>query len=341
MTGRQISQRRLACFTLALAASAAVARADVPATPPAYTPVRWNEDYSYLKNAPASADPLDKLKYIPLNDSGDVYLSLGGQARYRYEYFNNANFGVGPQDDDGFHLTRLMANADLHLGPNVRVFVQGISAYEDQRTGGPRPQDANELDLHQAFVDLILPFSNDNSTSLTLRGGRQNLLYGAERLISPLDWTNTRRTFDGFKASLKLGDQTIDAFAVEPELIQRERVDYPDDHAVFAGVYDTILLPAVLPHANTRLELYGLYLGLAARGAKPASLPPIAAIGVSSDTYTVGAVLHEPQALRPRRRGRLSVWQLRQGRDRRLVDRVRGRLHVRSGRLHASGLFRL
>jgi hypothetical protein len=29
--------------------------------------------------------------------------------------------------------------------------------------------------------------------------GRQELLYGAQRLISPLDWANTRRTFEGGK----------------------------------------------------------------------------------------------------------------------------------------------
>src|SRR5204863_7998756 len=57
-----------------------------PAGPPAYTPVRWNEDYSYLKNASKSGDLFDPIKYIPLGPE-DRHVSLGGQYRYRYEYF--------------------------------------------------------------------------------------------------------------------------------------------------------------------------------------------------------------------------------------------------------------
>ena len=82
------------------------------AAQPVYTPVRYNEDYLYLREPAKRTDFLDPLKYIPLNDAGDWYLSLGGSARYRYELFNNNNFGAGPQDDDGFHLLRLLAHAD-------------------------------------------------------------------------------------------------------------------------------------------------------------------------------------------------------------------------------------
>ena len=88
---------------LALAVSASSVAQGTPGTPtkgaatpqaPAYTPVRWNEDYSYLKNAP-DADFFDRIKYIPLGVD-DWYLSLGGQLRYRYEYFNNFNFSPPP-----------------------------------------------------------------------------------------------------------------------------------------------------------------------------------------------------------------------------------------------------
>ena len=62
---------------------------------PQYTPVRWNEDYLYLRDPARRTDLFDPIKYIPLNEEGDWYLSLGGQARYRYEWFENANFGAG------------------------------------------------------------------------------------------------------------------------------------------------------------------------------------------------------------------------------------------------------
>src|SRR5687767_5032479 len=106
-----------------------------PAAPPAYTPVRWNENYVYLKDPARRTDLFDPVKYIPLGPD-DWYLSLGAQARYRYEYFDNFNFGdPNPQDDEGYHLTRYMGHADLHLGENVRGFVQFISSHISDRDG--------------------------------------------------------------------------------------------------------------------------------------------------------------------------------------------------------------
>src|SRR6266404_1262260 len=137
------------------AALLSVARAEENGTPagspPAYTTLRSDEDYSYLKDPANRTDLFDPIKYIPLNERGDSYLSFGGQVRDRYEYFENYLFGSGPQDHNGYNLLRVMANADLHLGPNVRVFAQGISATEQGRVGGPRSSDINEVDLHQGF----------------------------------------------------------------------------------------------------------------------------------------------------------------------------------------------
>jgi hypothetical protein len=228
--------------------------------PPPFTPVRWNEDYSYLRTAP-DTDFWDPIKYIPLNDAGDWYLSLGGQARYRYEYFENFNFGApGQQDDDGYHLGRALGHVDAHFGPHVRAFLQVITAGVEDRQPSERPGlDENDFDVHQAFVDVKLPLGDD-AVSLTLRGGRQNLLYGAQRLISPLDWTNTRRTFDGGKASLALSKtHTLDAFYVNPVVVDEGPIDESNDDD-FAGLYDTMGLPDVFAGAGTKLDLYALYL---------------------------------------------------------------------------------
>ena len=147
--------------------------------PPPYTPVRYNEDYSYLKDPAKRTDFFDPIKYIPLNEAGDVYLSLGGQFRERYEYFNNANFDPGPQDEHGYFLHRLMAHADLHVGPHFRGFLQLYSALEDRRDPEPRPQDVNEFDVHQAFLDFKLPLGE--KSSVTFRGGRRRAGFGLRR----------------------------------------------------------------------------------------------------------------------------------------------------------------
>jgi hypothetical protein len=250
--------------------------------PPQYTLSRWDEDYRFLRDPAASdseRDFFDPIKYIRFNDKGDIYLSLGGQVRYRYEHFNDFNFGAGPQDDDGYHLIRMLAHADLHVGENLRFFVQGKSALIEDRDGGPRAVDADEIDIQQAFGEFAFRFNADRDRGM-IRAGRQDLIYGAQRLIGVSDWTNVRRTFDGVRGSVGIGNQTIDAFWVRPVIVDKERLNSSDDNTNFAGIYDVISLPDFMREARTKLDVYFLWLGR--DNTAPAS---------DSDTFTLGTHL--------------------------------------------------
>jgi hypothetical protein len=227
-------------------------------SPPAFTALRYDESYGYLKDPAAHTDAFDPIKYIPLSEPSDSYLTLGGQLRDRYEYFQNNTFGSGTQDKDGYNLLRAMLNADLHLGEYVRVFTEGISATEQDRAGGPRPSDENEVDLYQAFVDLKLPLTAD--ASLTLRGGRQVIVFGAQRLIGVSDFTNVRRTDDGVRATLTTPGNTLDAFYAKPVQVLPHKFDDDVPNTVLAGIYDTWEIPGALAEMKTKLEAYALYV---------------------------------------------------------------------------------
>ncbi len=162
-------------------------------TPPPYQQQRYDEDWSYLRDRDRQSDPLDRLKYIPLNDRG-WYVSLGGEARWRYEYFSQFAFGAGPQDSNGYLLQRYLLHADWHLGKRVRVFTQLQSGIENGRNGGPRLTDDDRLEIHQAFVDL--KFGNEDNSAV-LRLGRHEMDLGAGRLISSGEGLNVKRSFDG------------------------------------------------------------------------------------------------------------------------------------------------
>jgi hypothetical protein len=195
-----------------------VAAADVhapePNRPPAYQLLRYDEDWSPLRDPARRTDWLDPLKYIPLGASGNSYLSLGGEARERYEYFHNTQWGRGPQDNGGYWLQRYMVHADAHFGEAFRAFLQLKSGLEDGRNGGPRPTDEDKFDVHQAFFDLKAAL--DEKDSLTLRVGRQELAYGSSRLISVRESPNVRQSFDGAKLIWKTGDWRIDSFVTRP-----------------------------------------------------------------------------------------------------------------------------
>jgi hypothetical protein len=248
--------------------------------PSSYSIERWDEDYSYLRERSARTDPFDAIKYVPLGRSGDDYLSFGGQARERYDYFNNLNFGEGPQDEDGFRLTRLLAHVDAHFGPNVRAFLQLDSSLANDRFGGPRPGDADDFDIQQAFADVKLALGD--SASATLRVGRQELIYGAQRLISPSDWSNVRRTFDGAKVSFEFSQDALDVFWVRPVVVDKSHFNSDDAHTWLAGIYNVTSLPQVLPGARSKLDLYLLALERAGSSENASA----------SDTYTLGTRFH-------------------------------------------------
>jgi hypothetical protein len=226
--------RRPACVLLAAILGAAPARASAEAER-TYLSLRYDEDWSFLRDPAQRTDFWDPVKYIPLDPAGGAYLSLGGEARWRYEWYDNFNWGLGPQDDDGYLLQRYLLHADLRLGERLRFFGQLESELSDGRTGGPRPFiDENRLDLHQAFVDLT-PWSSA-SGAFTVRAGRQEIAFGAGRLLSEGDGFNVRRKFDGLRLLMRAGSWQWNATAIRlVKPLPGSFDDEPEQDRVFWG----------------------------------------------------------------------------------------------------------
>lgn len=234
----------------------ASAETGTAAAPPPYRLNRADDDFRYLADPARRTDLWDQFKYVPFNESGSWYSSFGGEARERYEYFNRPGWGRDPQDN-GYLLQRYFLHGDLHLGEHVRLFSQLQSSLEDGRKNGPRSTDKDELDLHQAFLDLELDLPG-NST-FTLRSGRQELAYGTQRIISVREGPNVRQSFDGFRAMLHLGEVQIDGFATRP--VQTKRHDFddgPDNAKALWGTYAVLPFP-LLPKSSIDLYYMGLY----------------------------------------------------------------------------------
>jgi hypothetical protein len=253
------SARRVICVLVIVAISGigigAFAQTTQPATPlpattptpsaqspPLFQPLRYEEDWSYLKDESKRSEWLDRMKYIPLNKRG-WYLSLGGEARIRYEYFSQFNFGAGPQDDDGYLLQRYLLHADAHFGERVRVFAQLQSAIGTWRRGGPRLTDDDRLEAHQAFLDLKF---SDEAKFLTFRIGRHEMDFGSGRLISAGEGLNVRRSFDGVRVIYRQGPWLVNGqvnklVSIKPGLFN----DGPDSSQTFWGVGVTRSRPKI------------------------------------------------------------------------------------------------
>lgn len=218
--------------------------------------LRFNEDYSSYRDAPR--DELgffDSIKHIPLNEAGDAYLSIGGRTRARFEAWDNFGFGAPANDSDEFLLWRAFLHADFHLGENLRVFVEGKTAQSTDRDlpGGRRTLDVDSLELQQAFADITFDLSG--SATLTLRPGRQELLFGKQRLVSPLPWGNTLRHWDGVSAIYKRDGFKAHAFWTEFVPTDKYRFNTADTERDFYGLYTTTAIEEI----DGGLDLY--YLG--------------------------------------------------------------------------------
>ena len=123
----------------ALAASAQSEKTAAELNRPAYqigSAGRFNEDWSVLKDVDLSNtdDFWDRIKFIPLTQDQSVWLSIGGQARARMEYFDQFQFGTSaPKRSDLYLLSRFRLNADLHVTPYFRLYAEGRSALATDR----------------------------------------------------------------------------------------------------------------------------------------------------------------------------------------------------------------
>jgi hypothetical protein len=182
--------------------------------------------------------------------------------RERFERFGNPSWGRDPEDNNGYFLQRYMLHADLHLGSRVRFFGQIKSGLENGRRGGPRPTDEDQLDLHQAFLDLKVELGKIHS--LVLRAGRQEMAFGSSRLVSVRESPNVRQSFDGLRATLSLNGWRIDGFITKPVETDRGVLDDSPDHTrTFWGVY-AVRPWRLLP--GGKIDLY--YLGIDRKTAR-------------------------------------------------------------------------
>lgn len=175
--------------------------------------LRYDEDYHYFKNPENRHGALDDIKYISFNKDRSIYLSLGGEFREQYEFFNKQNWGLLPYPNKHL-LSRIMEDADFHLDENIRIFLELKSGFISWNSYPPDPVSVDDFDLNQFFIDRKWNLAKERN--LTLRLGMQELDYGAERLIAVREGPNVRQGFDGVKTILNLGKSRLDMFWVLP-----------------------------------------------------------------------------------------------------------------------------
>jgi hypothetical protein len=177
----------------------------------------------------------------PMQLNGEeATLKIGLESRYRLEARDNMNLNNASYEDDLVNLFRNRLSADLKLQPDAegslyRFFVEGQTAQSAASNGLNKTNlYVNHFDLRQLYFEATSLFG----APLTLKAGRQELAYGDERFVGPLNWTNTARVFDAVKLVYNPSDVLqMDFFGtrvVRNEPTTTDRSAHADN---FYGVY--------------------------------------------------------------------------------------------------------
>lgn len=175
------------------------------------------------------------MKYIKI--AGKTFISFGGELREQYQLFDNTNFGdmpPGSKTDVGQLWHRIMLHSNIEAGAKARVFLQLSSTF---RLFNPNPIvpeiDENQLSLHQAFIEYKF------QKKWMLRAGRQELAYGANRMIGFREGPNTRLTFDAAVISYTSEKNKIDFLAATPVTSRQHVFDDKSFQDALFGIYAT------------------------------------------------------------------------------------------------------
>jgi hypothetical protein len=208
----------------------------------------FDNDFRYLDDPNNTQhDWLDPIKRIHLGDNW--LLSLGGEERLRY--MNEVSSRLTGRFND-YLLERTRLYADLWYRDWFRVYVEFLDAQSFGQELAPLSIDIDRTDLLNAFVDMKLGELKDQP--VYVRVGRQELLYGSQRLISPLDWANTQRTFEGAKVFWHSEKLDVDGFWTRPMNVFQNRFDAADANRQFAGFWTTYR-----PNTSQAIDWYYLY----------------------------------------------------------------------------------
>ncbi len=208
----------------------------------------FDADFRYLDN-PDNTDrvPTDALKRIKFAD--DFMFSTGGQAWIRYMDITNQGLGTKNSNED---LLRVRSYIDVWYKDWVRVYAEFISATEEGQSAAPGPYDINRADFLNLFMDVKV-FDLDNRP-VYARVGRQELVFGSQRLVSNVDFLNTRRTFQGVRATYRGENWDYDAWWARPVVVNPTQVDSWDLKQNFVGSWATYH-----PNKTDLVDLYYLY----------------------------------------------------------------------------------
>jgi hypothetical protein len=215
---------------------------------------RYADEFEYVQQKD-SLRYFERLKYMQFSENGNTNLSVGGEVREQYQYFQNENFGdlpPGVETDNNGHLWhRMMAHAHLRLGSQWSVFGQLNSTFAFGKSFLTPEIDENRLSLHQAF----LRWQPKNARGFFTQLGRQEFGIGSEYIITMREGPNTRLTTDAALVGFEGKNMQLYSFVATPVISE---VGVFDDSHIHEYIW-TVYLVNKLQETLLDLFYFGFY----------------------------------------------------------------------------------
>ena len=192
-----------------VSATSAAAQSSADTAHVEYRLLRQQEDWRSLRGEDRG---WAALKAVPVGPGASTLLTVGGEARTYVRSWRHEQWGRLPARDT-YALQRLMLHGAVSGRPGdglgLRGFVQLKSGIVAGRDGPVFPTSRDRLGVNQAFVEGR--WTVGPGRAVTLRVGRQELHYGAGRMIAVREGPNLRRGFDAVLGRVRVGPWRADA----------------------------------------------------------------------------------------------------------------------------------
>jgi len=247
-----MSITRLLCGALTLACALPAAAETTPPSYPAaaqgdgatvkgYNLSRWAEDWRVYRDPAKRDDPLDRLKYLPLDTDGDIYLTLSGEARLRMNLTSNPQLIEAPEQRQD--IVRLVGGADLHIGEHLRFYGEiAHGRLSGKNVGTPSGSLRNDFVHQQYFAEAD---GRVGAVDLGVRYGRQEFTDGPNLLISQRDNNTIRFVLNGVRAWARTATMRVTLFDFDTTDLGNGGLgdDVPDQNRRFSGVSAGFVVP--------------------------------------------------------------------------------------------------
>ena len=168
-----------------------------------YRPNLADEDWSFLKDPAKRIDWWDPVKYIPLGEHDDWYMTLSGEIRFRPE-----GFRIRPTDT-GARNSRSVPAATVPVRSGLSISAPGRGSMSRCRAASSTAGSARRVrptqTLRSASGFRRVEDRAQARSGFDVRLGRQELDIGSSRLISAAPGLNVKRSFDGVRVVTRRG----------------------------------------------------------------------------------------------------------------------------------------